>query len=67
MSTQTAQLMIISHGLGRMAKFLSALDLWFRRAHERRELARLSERELNDIGVSWATAVNEIEKPFWRS
>jgi uncharacterized protein YjiS (DUF1127 family) len=33
----------------------------------RRELARLSERELHDIGRSWSDIAHEVDKPFWRA
>lgn len=48
----------------------SALDrvrLWRRRARERADLARFSERELRDIGISAADAWREVNKPFWRA
>jgi len=43
------------------------LGVWRQRAWERRELARMSERELGDIGVSRLDALLEINKPFWRA
>jgi uncharacterized protein YjiS (DUF1127 family) len=45
---------------------LDTLRLWRRRARERAELARFSERELHDIGLSTADALQEISKPVWR-
>jgi len=42
------------------------LTVWRQRAWERRELARMSERELGDIGVSRLDALLEINKPFWK-
>ncbi len=45
---------------------LDTLRLWRRRARERAELARFSERELHDIGLSRADALQEIGKPMWR-
>lgn len=33
----------------------------------RRHLARLSDRELEDIGVNRDDALEESRKPFWRS
>ena len=47
----------------------AAADLicdWQRRGMERRELARLSERELRDFGLSRGEAHTESCKPFWR-
>jgi uncharacterized protein YjiS (DUF1127 family) len=40
---------------------------WQKRGHERAELARMSERDLHDIGLSRLDAINEIDKPFWRA
>ena len=48
-------------------RVLATLRLWRRRIRERRQLARLSERDLHDIGVSRATVYNELRKPFWRA
>jgi uncharacterized protein YjiS (DUF1127 family) len=42
------------------------VSLWLRRLRERAELARFSERELRDIGVTAADADVELSKPFWR-
>jgi uncharacterized protein YjiS (DUF1127 family) len=39
---------------------------WRRRARERTELARMSEAELHDIGVTSTDRWAEINKPFWR-
>jgi uncharacterized protein YjiS (DUF1127 family) len=43
------------------------LDDWRRRARDRRQLARMSDKELRDIGCSQADAHQEINKPFWRA
>jgi uncharacterized protein YjiS (DUF1127 family) len=39
---------------------------WESVAQGRAELARMSDRDLQDMGVSRATAVAEARKPFWR-
>lgn len=39
---------------------------WRHRARSRVALARLSARELADIGLSPAERLRECEKPFWR-
>jgi uncharacterized protein YjiS (DUF1127 family) len=54
----------------RQAPSLSLIDtlrLWRRRARERAELARLTDRELRDIGISASDALHEINKPVWRA
>jgi uncharacterized protein YjiS (DUF1127 family) len=40
--------------------------IWRDRVRYRRALARMSERELADIGVNWSEIANEAGKPFWR-
>jgi uncharacterized protein YjiS (DUF1127 family) len=40
--------------------------LWYERSRQRRQLARLDDRLLSDIGIDRATAGQEISKPFWR-
>ncbi len=39
---------------------------WRDRARQRAELARMSDREIRDIGVSRAEVWREVRKPFWR-
>ena len=43
------------------------LAVWRDRARYRGALARMSERELADIGVSWSQIAEEASKPFWRA
>jgi uncharacterized protein YjiS (DUF1127 family) len=38
---------------------------WRRRTRSRRELMKVSDRYLNDIGVSRCDAEVEASKPFW--
>jgi uncharacterized protein YjiS (DUF1127 family) len=42
------------------------LRLWRRRIRERDQLARLSERDLHDLGLSRGAVYAELRKPFWR-
>jgi uncharacterized protein YjiS (DUF1127 family) len=51
---------------GRIAQFRQLFSLWIQRARERAELAQCNDRDLQDMGVSHATALAEIRKPFWR-
>lgn len=46
---------------------LSIVRTWRRRIRDRRELKVMGERQLNDMGMSWAEIAFEIEKPFWRA
>jgi uncharacterized protein YjiS (DUF1127 family) len=40
---------------------------WRDRNRDRRELARLTSRDLHDLGVSTSQVEFEINKPFWRA
>jgi uncharacterized protein YjiS (DUF1127 family) len=59
--------LINSQVSGVVHRFFATLGLWRRRSRERRQLARLSEHDLRDIGVSRATLYIELRKPFWRA
>jgi uncharacterized protein YjiS (DUF1127 family) len=43
------------------------LQTWHDRYHSRHELARWSERDLHDLGLSRGDVSFEVEKPFWRA
>jgi uncharacterized protein YjiS (DUF1127 family) len=45
----------------------SRLLLWFERARQRRDLARLDDRMLRDIGVGRGAAWSESQKHFWQA
>jgi uncharacterized protein YjiS (DUF1127 family) len=51
---------------GLIARVVRRLAAWHRRICSRTQLARLSERELRDIGLTPAEAARECAKPFWR-
>lgn len=46
---------------------VALLKKWSCRSRGRRELARMSGRSLQDIGLSPYDAYVEINKPFWRA
>ncbi len=48
------------HTLARM------LNVWNIRIRHRRALARLSDRELEDVGLNREDLMQEVRKPFWR-
>ena len=50
-----------------LSALLRRLDTWLERRRQRSLLARLSDRELRDIGVSRYDALSEWRKPFWRA
>ncbi|UVE16211.1 DUF1127 domain-containing protein [Pseudomonas sp. LS44] len=41
------------------------LRRWYQLAHQRRQLAMLSDEALKDIGLSRADTMQESELPFW--
>jgi uncharacterized protein YjiS (DUF1127 family) len=45
---------------------LAIVRTWRARARFRRDLAALSERELQDMGTCRSSIAYEISKPFWR-
>ena len=49
------------------ANFFKVLWLWNERAIQRRHLSALTQRELEDIGISREAADQEAGKPFWRA
>jgi len=63
----------LADGRGVLARLAAAvrsarrrLAAWESVAQGRAELSRLSDRDLQDMGVSRATARAEMRKPFWR-
>jgi uncharacterized protein (TIGR00369 family) len=46
---------------------LAFVRVWRERRRTRRQLAVMSERELQDIGICRSEIANEIGKPFWRA
>jgi len=59
-----------AHGSSSFAHVVEAasnmLGLWRQRIVTRRELGRLDERMLQDIGFNRLDADQEMSKPFWR-
>ena len=51
----------------RLHSIWPALIQYWRRSRSRAALARLDAHMLKDIGLSYAEAENEANKPFWRS
>ena len=45
----------------------STLNVWAARSRDRRHLATLSDRMLDDIGLSRAQVAAETDKYFWQS
>jgi uncharacterized protein YjiS (DUF1127 family) len=47
-------------------EWLHIISWWMERSHQRRDLAKLDDRLLDDIGITRSAAAGEIAKPFWR-
>ena len=45
---------------------IQTLLFWQERARQRRALAQLDERSLNDLALSRSDVARECAKPFWR-
>jgi uncharacterized protein YjiS (DUF1127 family) len=54
------------HAGSLLPRLAAVLRVWRQRARERDQLARLSERDLHDLGLSRGTVYAELRKPFWR-
>lgn len=52
------------HGV--IARSSALLGQWAQRMRERTQLARLSDRDLHDIGLSRCDVDRLLAKPFWR-
>lgn len=52
--------------VGLVKKFLSQLRLWVQNYQTRKQLARLSEDRLQDIGLNREQVKIECARPFWR-
>ena len=55
------------HVDGLLERLGALLKTWQKRGQERAELARMTDRDLHDIGLTRLDAINEIDKPFWRA
>lgn len=55
------------HALSGLSWLRDLMRSWHKRAAGRRELARWTERDLNDVGLTRDDVELEIAKPFWRA
>lgn len=51
----------------RLTGWIALIGIWRRRSRERRELAAMSARALQDIAMTPWDASYEANKPFWRA
>ena len=49
-----------------LAQIWFVVEGWFERSRQRRELGRMSDHLLRDMGITRTDALNEAGKPFWR-
>lgn len=49
----------------KVSKMFSVMLKWYARYQQRRSLAELTTRELDDLGISEFEAMTEAQKPFW--
>lgn len=50
-----------------LSGIIGTLRLWRRRSIERAMLARMTQRDIADIGMTEADVLYEMDKPFWRA
>jgi uncharacterized protein YjiS (DUF1127 family) len=67
MSTWVSSSMTNHHAPDDWGGLAELLQLWRQRYRSRQELARWSERDLHDLGLSRGDIASEIDKPFWRA
>jgi uncharacterized protein YjiS (DUF1127 family) len=67
MSTCSETSMTNHHDTGVLSQIGETLQIWRHRYQARRELARWSDRDLHDIGLSFSDIASEIDKPFWQA
>lgn len=67
MSILAHQTMTNHHVPGLLIRLAETVRLWRERYRARRELAQWTDRDLQDVGLSWSDVASEAEKPFWRA
>ncbi len=67
MSVSAPISMRIHHGAGFLSRVIETVLTWHYRSQARHELARWTDRELHDIGLSYGDIAAEIDKPFWQA
>lgn len=67
MSTCTHESMTNHHTSGVLTTVVETVQAWRERAHQRRELADWSDRDIQDAGFSVGDVMAEASKPFWRA
>lgn len=50
-----------------LRRLYETLEVWYQRGRQRQQLARLTDWQLRDIGITRAQAEQEARRPFWRA
>ena len=56
---------VLSRALAKIRGIGATVSLWRSRQQERRDLMKLDDHFLRDIGITRSQAVEEAKKPFW--
>ena len=56
----------VTSSIGTFSFAVERFFAWRERSRSRRELMRLTEHQLKDIGLSRHDAESEFQKPFWQ-
>lgn len=57
----------VTNSIGSFTLVVESFMAWRERARSRRDLMRLTEHQLKDIGLSRHDAEAEFQKPFWQA
>jgi uncharacterized protein YjiS (DUF1127 family) len=63
MSALMCETMTNHHGWDLVKQVSDTLHTWCDRVRERGELARFTDRELRDVGLTWSDIALEVKKP----
>lgn len=55
----------LSRAMAKIRGLGATVSLWRSRQRERRDLMKLDDRFLRDIGITRRQALEEAQKPFW--
>ena len=50
----------------KLMTFVSLIENWMQRHHQRQQLAKLGQEQLDDLGLDAQQVSMEIHKPFWK-
>ena len=51
----------------KLLRFGALISLWYRRTRQRKALAELDDRLLQDVNITSSQVLAETNKPFWRA